>query len=109
MTENAKDIKVDFTVFLSGLVAEGLASLGLLKHPAAEGIKKDLRHAGLVVDTLDMIKNKTKGNLTKEEEESLEQALHQLRMAYVSATQEDQKKEEKPQEEKQEEDKKNEN
>ena len=93
MAENPKDIKVDFTVFLSGLVAEGLASLGLLKHPAAEGIKKDLRHAGLVIDTLDMIQQKTKGNLTKEEEEGLEESLHQLRMAYLSASQAEQKKE----------------
>lgn len=106
MTENPKDIKVDFTVFLSGLIAEGLASLGLFKHPAAEGIKKDLRHAGLVIDTLDMIKEKTKGNLTKEEEEGLEQSLHQLRMAYLSATQAEQKGEKKPEEGKQEETKK---
>lgn len=84
MDEKGNRNKVDFSVFISGLMAEGLAAMGLLKHPAAEGIKKDMRHADMVIETLSMLREKTSGNLTREEQSSLDEILHQLRMGYVS-------------------------
>lgn len=78
------DSKVDFSVFISGLMAEGLAAMGLLKHPLAQDIKKDMRHADMVIETLAMLKQKTSGNLSQEEDKTLEEILHQLRMGYVS-------------------------
>ena len=84
MEENSSAIKMDFSVFISGLMAEGLAAMGLLNHPLATGIKKDMRHANMVIETLAMIKEKTSGNLTPEEDKALEEILHQLRMGYVA-------------------------
>lgn len=80
--------EVEFKLFISGLLAEGLAALGVLKHPAAAHIQKDLRHASLVIDTLDMLKEKTSGNLTEEESKTMEEVLHQLRMGYVATLKE---------------------
>ena len=82
--EKKAENKVDFSVFISGLMAEGLAAMGLLKHPFAQEIKKDMRHADLVIETLAMIKQKTSGNLSPEEDKTLDEILHQLRMGYVS-------------------------
>jgi hypothetical protein len=78
--------EVSFSALVSGLAAEALASLGLLDHPSVKGIKKDLKHTRTVIDTLDMLKEKTSGNLTQKESDLLEEILHQLRMAYISAT-----------------------
>ena len=77
------DIEVDFTIFLSGLMAEGLMALGVIKNPLTKEKQKDLRHASMVIDTMGMLREKTKGNLTGEESQSLDQALHQLRLLYV--------------------------
>ena len=84
MTDNPKDVKMDFTMFASSLMMEGLAALGLVKHPIAEKIQKDLQHAGFVIETLDMLREKTQGNLSKEESDSLNESIHQLRLAYVA-------------------------
>jgi hypothetical protein len=92
MEKGAKDIEMNFSVFISGLLLEGLAALGMVKHPLAEKIQKDLRHAGAVINTLAMLKEKTAGNLTKEESDGLEEAIHQLRMGYVATMEKDAKK-----------------
>ena len=84
--EGSKEaIKVDFTGFLSGLMAEGLISMGVIEHPHDKKIHKDLRHATMVIDTIALLKEKTAGNLSKEEADAIEGALHQLRMMYVAA------------------------
>ena len=88
-----KDTKMNFTVFISGLLMEGLAALGIMKHPAAQDIKKDLGHASLVIDTLSMLEEKTSGNLTDEERDSLGMAIHQLRVGYVAEAEKEKKDE----------------
>jgi hypothetical protein len=84
-------------------MAEGMMALGVLKNPMTGEAKKSLEHASHVIDALSMLEEKTKGNLSEEEEKSLEEALHNLRMLYVAET--SGKKEEKGPEGKKEEDK----
>ena len=88
MSDNSSGIKMDFTGFMTGLLAEGFVSLGVMKNPVTGEARKDLRHAGLVIDTIDMLREKTKGNLSKEESDTLEESLHQLRVMFVQAVQE---------------------
>jgi len=76
--------KINFTAFISGLMAEGMVALGLMKNPVTQKIQKEMVHAGMVVDTLAMFKEKTAGNLTEEESANLETVLHQLRTMYVA-------------------------
>jgi hypothetical protein len=75
---------VDFSALVSGLMAEALASMGMLEHPSLKDIKKDNRHTQAVIDTISMLKEKTAGNLTPEESKLIDEVLHQLRMGYVS-------------------------
>ena len=75
---------VDFSALVSGLMAEALASMGMLEHPSLKDIKKDVKHAQAVIDTISMLKEKTSGNLTPEESKLTDEVLHQLRMGYVS-------------------------
>lgn len=59
--------------------------LGKLPHPETGETTRDLEGAQVVIDQLDMLETKTKGNLNREEEKLLRQTLMSLRMAYVEA------------------------
>jgi len=67
--------------------------LGKVPHPQTGETVRDVEAAQLFIDQLEMLETKTKGNLSKEEEQLLKQSLMSLRMAYVDAV-------EKPAEEK---------
>ncbi len=82
--EDFKPDPKNFTLFITGLMAEGLVALGAMEHPVTNKIEKNVIHAGYVIDTLDMLKEKTTGNLGEDESAGLEEAIHQLRMLYLA-------------------------
>lgn len=57
--------------------------MGKIKNPATDKIERDLRQAEMMIDMLEMLEAKTKGNLTKEEGQFLGQVLRELRLNYV--------------------------
>jgi len=59
--------------------------LGKAPHPETGQIMKDLEAARMFIDQLEMIETKTKGNLNKQEEGLLKQALAALHMAFVES------------------------
>jgi hypothetical protein len=63
-----------------------MMSLGKLENPIAGKIEKNIEFAKLSIDTLDMIKEKTKGNLSEYEEKFLNETLRELKLAYLSET-----------------------
>jgi hypothetical protein len=75
--------KVTFSNFVSEYTMQAMISLGILEHPVDKSAKIDLANAKYAIDTLEMIEEKTKNNLTEEESSQLKNVLHQLRMAYV--------------------------
>ncbi len=84
--EAEKGIEVNFILFISGLMMEGLIALGEVEHPVTKKKEPNLLHSKFIIDTLDMLKEKTKNNLTKEEGEALDAVLYELRMRYVAKT-----------------------
>ena len=56
-------------------------------HPGTGQIEADPDHAKFAIDMLEVIAEKTKGNLSPMEEQGLGDILHQLRMAFVAVTQ----------------------
>ncbi len=58
-------------------------SLGKLKNPATDKFERDLKIAKLHIDLLEMLQEKTRGNLSEEEEKLLDQTLINLRLNYV--------------------------
>lgn len=74
----------DFKFFLTTLGMQAWISLGGLPNPMTQKSEENLNQAKFIIDTLDLLKTKTKGNLDKEETELLEQLLYELRMAYVA-------------------------
>jgi hypothetical protein len=61
-----------------------MVGLGLLQGPDGERPPVDLPAAKDAIDLLGILQEKTKGNLTKEEEEELREGLYHLRMGYMA-------------------------
>lgn len=63
-----------------------MMSLGKLENPIAGKAEKNIEFAKLSIDTLDMIKDKTKGNLSEYEEKFLDETLREVKLAYLTET-----------------------
>jgi hypothetical protein len=81
----AKDFEITFERFAASLYMSALVQLGLV-HEQGGQPQVDLIGARQTIDTLGMITDKTKGNLTPAEENLLQNCLYELRMAYVDVT-----------------------
>ncbi len=73
----------DFAALISTLATQALFALGLLQVQGEEKREPDLELARYNIDMLETIEEKTKGNLTEQEKQVLENTLNQLRMGYV--------------------------
>ena len=80
-----------------------MMSMGKLKHPVTDKIERNLDLAKVSIDTLDMIKVKTKGNLSTNEEKFLDEVIRELKLNYVDEKNKDEKEKKKKPEEKKEE------
>ena len=75
--------KGNFAALISMLTTQALFALGVLQVKGQEEKEPDLGMAKYNIDMLETLKEKTKGNLTKEEETVLANTLNEIRMAYV--------------------------
>ena len=73
----------NFAALVSMLTTQALFALGLLQVKGQEKRDPDLELAKYNIDMLENLQEKTKGNLTKEEETVLANTLNDLRMGYV--------------------------
>jgi len=83
--QSAKDLEITFERFLASLYMTGMLQLGLM-HEQGGQPQLDLIGARQTIDTIGMLADKTKGNLTPKEQSFLQNALYELRMAYVEVT-----------------------
>ena len=74
-------------VLVTMLATEALVALGQVPHPLTQQVQVDRKQAQYLIDMIDMIRQRTKGNLTPDEEQLIEAVLHQLRMAYIATGQ----------------------
>jgi len=81
----AKDFQVSFDKFIASLYMTALVQLGLAA-PQGEKPEVDLISARQTIDTVAMLQEKTKGNLTQQESGMLQNILYELRMAYLEVT-----------------------
>jgi len=78
--------EIDFTHFILSLSSSALIQLGEIQDPFTQKSAKNLPSAKQTIDLIGMLKEKTKGNLTPEEEKVIDYVLYDLRMRYVKAT-----------------------
>jgi hypothetical protein len=75
-----------FANFVEQLVVQAYMSLGMLRHPSQPQTPVDPTQARQMIDILNLLKEKTAGNLTPEEEDFLTTHLGELKLAFVQRT-----------------------
>ena len=76
----------DFNFFVTTLALQASIFLGAIPNPATNKKEEDFTQAKFIIDTLGMLKEKTKGNLNPHEADLLENVLYELRMQYIDRT-----------------------
>lgn len=77
---------IDFPSYILSYYTQGCVLLGEVPNPYTNKKEEDLEAAKHTVDILSMLEQKTKGNLSKEEQQLLESVLYELRMKYMAKT-----------------------
>lgn len=70
-------------MLITTLATEALVALGQVPHPATGELHAHRGQGQYLIDTIEMLRQKTKGNLTPDEQHMIESVLHQLRMVFV--------------------------
>jgi hypothetical protein len=81
--ERARLPEITFASLLVSLSSTAFVSLGAVPDPESGKMDKNLPLAKQTIDLLGMLREKTRNNLTVEEENLFDHLLHDLRMAYV--------------------------
>jgi len=79
--------EADFTFFITTLALQAAIALGQIANPATNKKEEDRAQAKFIIDTLGMLKDKTSGNLSIEEDKVLDNVLYELRTQYVTPAQ----------------------
>jgi hypothetical protein len=79
--------EINFATFIFSLNHSVLVHLGVVEDPVTGKKEKNLPIAKQTIDILGMLEEKTKGNLTKDEEKMLKNMLYDLRMIYIKEKQ----------------------
>jgi hypothetical protein len=82
---SAKEFEMTFERFLASLYMTAMLQLGLMQEQGGQP-RLDIIGARQTIDTLSLMAEKTKGNLTPTEEAFLQNSLYEVRMAYVEVT-----------------------
>ena len=86
MADKATNPGSPFTNFIEPLIAQGYMSLGMLRNPYQPQAKIDVGAARQMIEILTLLKDKTKGNLTPDEDDFLDTHLGELKLAFVQRT-----------------------
>jgi hypothetical protein len=80
-----------FFYLVSTFELSALQQMGKLKDPMFDKLERNLEQAQFTIDLLDMLKEKTKGNLTSEETRYIDNVIAQLKLNYVDEVEKDRK------------------
>lgn len=72
-----------FELLLSTLATEALVALGQVPHPVTGQVESRRNQAKFLIDTVEVLKEKTAGNLSSEEQQVIDSLLHQMRLIFV--------------------------
>ncbi len=71
---------------MSSLAIDALIGMGDVPHPVTKKPAVNLPHARYLIDLLGILEEKTRGNLSVDEDRLLKDTLYQLRMRYLAKT-----------------------
>jgi len=88
-----KIYEAQFMQLIIGIQSSAWMMLGKVMNPLTGKIEKNLEGAKASIDTLIMLKEKTKGNLSKTEENFLANTIQQLQLNYIEESKKSQARE----------------
>jgi len=80
---SADGLKVDFSTFIFSLFSSALIQLGDMADPISGTMDPNLTAAKQTIDIIDILKEKTEGNLSEEEGKLLENVSAELKWKYI--------------------------
>ncbi|QQS67343.1 MAG: DUF1844 domain-containing protein [Chlorobiota bacterium] len=72
-----------FSALIMMLSSQAMMTMGKLKNPVSDTIEKDLLASQFMIDMLESVQKRTKGNLSDEEQKYLDDTLRDLRLNFV--------------------------
>ncbi len=72
-----------FEMLLTTLATEALMALGQVPHPITGKVEVKRNQAKFLIDTVDVLRQKTAGNLSNSEQQVIDSLLHQMRLVFV--------------------------
>ena len=81
--KTAEEPKLDFFNYIASLGFQTMIFLGEMPNPITNKSEKNLKQAKFLIDTLVILRDKTKGNLSKEEDDLLNGSIYELQLRYV--------------------------
>jgi len=89
-SEHMDEYEINFVNYVTSLGFQAMIFMGEVPYPGTDKIEKNLVQAKFIVDTLIMLREKTKGNLNGQEENLLSASVYELQMKYVEAVKKEQ-------------------
>lgn len=86
LADKAQNPGTAFADFVEPLIAQAYMSMGMLRNPYQAKPTVDVSAARQMIEILTMLKEKTAGNLTPDEEDFLTTHLGELKLAFVQRT-----------------------
>ena len=86
--------KPEFSHLVETFGTQALMYLGKIMNPLTNKVETNLQIAKYQIDILEILEDKTKGNLTSEEESMLSNILNTVRMTYIDVSKEEKKEQE---------------
>ena len=81
--KTAEEPQLDFFNYIASLGFQTMIFLGEMPNPITNQVEKNLKQAKFLIDTLVILRDKTKGNLSKEEDDLLNGSIYELQLRYV--------------------------
>ncbi|MFH1740870.1 MAG: DUF1844 domain-containing protein [bacterium] len=88
MDDESQNNEITFQDFVFMLSSSALIGLGHVPNPITNKYETNLESVKQTISLLEMIQKKTKGNLSKEEDDLLDSVLHELRMGFIAKAKE---------------------
>ena len=84
--QESRQPKMDFPRLVLSLTTTAMLQMGLVPDPVSQKVEKNLPAARQTIDILEILKDKTQGNLKPDETRLLDRCLHDLKMSFVESS-----------------------
>ena len=84
--QDSPEPKMDFPTLVLSLTTTAMLQMGLVPDPATQKVEKNLPAARQTIDILEILQEKTQGNLKPDEIRLLDRCLHDLKMSFVQSS-----------------------